>query len=105
MTLVVMMVIQVLAGAAVAVGSWLILAVGVDRSNKARHRWLLVLVFGAGVWYGIEPLVLGVPTSTKPGLLFATLVAYALLRHGRQVRGAIDGDCWLGRSVPSRSQS
>ena len=92
--LVLMMVIQVVAGMAIAVGCLVMLAVGMDGATPMRRRWGVLMLLAAGVWYAMEPLILGIPTSTKPGLLFAGLVGYALLCHGRRVRGLIEGEPW-----------
>lgn len=77
---IVMMALQVCIGVAVVAGAFATLTHSIDGQTPAPRRALFVLLLVAGAWYAIEPLVLGVPTSTKPGLLFAAFVAWVMLR-------------------------
>lgn len=92
--LMLMMMVQVLAGTAIALGGLAMVAVGMDKKTPLRQRAAVCVLAAAGVWYAVEPIILGIPTSTKPGLLFAGLLGYALLCHGRRVRGLIEGEPW-----------
>lgn len=77
---IVMMSMQVIIGLAVVAGAFATLTHSVDGSTPASRRMLFVLMLVAGAWYAIEPLVLGLPTSTRPGLLFAGFAAWVMLR-------------------------
>ena len=77
---IVMMALQVCIGVLVAAGAFATLTHSIDGQTPVPRRALFVLLLVAGAWYAIEPLVLGVPTSTKPGLLFAAFVAWVMLR-------------------------
>lgn len=82
----VLMILQIAVGTLLLVGAVLTLAGGVNQHSPAGHLTLFVALAAAAAWYAVEPLVFGAPTSTKPGLMFASLVAWALLRHGAHVR-------------------
>lgn len=84
-----LLVAQIGIGLCVLVGAVLTLAGGVGKGSPLLHLALFVTLAAAAAWYAIEPLVIGAATSTKPGLLFAGLVAWALLRHGPMVRRAL----------------
>lgn len=79
-TEIVMMALQIIIGLAVVAGAFATLTHSIDGQTPASRRALFVLMMMAGVWYAIEPLVLGVPTSTRPGLLFAAFCAWVMLR-------------------------
>jgi hypothetical protein len=75
-----MMLLQVVIGLSVVAGAVVTLTHSIDGQTPAPRRVLFVLMLVAGAWYAMEPLVLGVPTSTKPGLLFAGFTAWVMLR-------------------------
>ena len=81
--------LQVVLGGAIVLGAKLTLLDSVDKLTKPGPRFLMVALFFSGFWYSFEPLILGFPTSTKPGLMFAACVAWALLRHRDVVRAAL----------------
>lgn len=76
----ILMVLQVALGAAVFFGSFLTLVQSIDKHTPVCRRAFFVLMLTAGAWYAIEPLVLGVPTSTRPGLVFAGFAGWVMLR-------------------------
>jgi len=71
---------QIVVGLAVFAGAFLTLSHAIDEHTPLSRRALFVAVMVGGVWYAAEPVILGVPTSTKPGLLFAGFVAWVMLR-------------------------
>lgn len=75
-----MMAVQVITGLAVVAGAFATLAHSIDGKTPASRRLLFVLMLVAGMWYAIEPLAIGVPTSTRPGLLFAGFCAWVMIR-------------------------
>ena len=77
------MFVQVVVGLAIFVGAWWTLARSIDKHTPYSRQLVFVLMLLGGAWYGLEPLILGVPTSTKPGLLFAACCAWAMLRWRR----------------------
>lgn len=79
----VLMALQVAIGVAVAAGAVVMLTHAIDAHTPRSRRALFIAILVAGVWYAVEPLVLGIPTSTKPGLLFAGFTAWSMLmwRH------------------------
>ena len=77
------MAVQVVIGMAVVGGAFVTLTQSIDGETPATRRWLFVSLFVSGAWYALEPLILGVPTSTRPGLLFASFVAWVMLRWQR----------------------
>lgn len=77
---IVMMTLQIGIGLAVVAGAFATLTHSIDGQTPASRRWLFVLMLVGGAWYAIEPLVLGVSTSTRPGLLFAAFCAWVMLR-------------------------
>ena len=94
----VVMALQVAAGVLLLLGAVLTLAGGVSQHSPLGHLLLFVALAAAAAWYAAEPLILGGPTSTKPGLVFALVIAWALLRHGRHVRQVLILRAkWLGR--------
>jgi hypothetical protein len=79
---------QVVIGAAVFAGAWWTLAHSIDGTTPKAWRVLFSMMLVAGAWYAIEPLVLGIPTSTKPGLVFAAFCAWVMLRWQRALVAA-----------------
>lgn len=77
---IIMMALQVSIGLAVVAGAFATLTHSIDGQTPTSRRLLFVSMLVAGAWYAIEPLVLGVPTSTRPGLLFAAFAAWVMLR-------------------------
>lgn len=86
--------LQVVAGLTVAVGAWTILVFGCDHSTSkaARVAFTLILVAGAGL--AIEPFIVGGRPTSMAGAIIAAAVGVVLLRHGRQIRGILDGEDW-----------
>jgi hypothetical protein len=80
--------IQSVIGLAIFAGSFLTLRESIDASTPTCRRALFVCLLGAGAWYAMEPLMLGIPTSTKPGLLFAAFAAWVMLRWRRALVSA-----------------
>ena len=83
-----LMMVQVCIGAMVFAGAWLTLRNCIDKRTPKSRRVVFVLMLFCGAWYGLEPLILGVPTSTKPGLLFAACCAWIMLRWRRTLVAA-----------------
>lgn len=79
---------QIIIGLAVLAGAFWTLTHSVDEQTPASRRMLFVAMLVAGAWYATEPLILGIPTSTKPGLLFAGFAAWVMLRWQRALVGA-----------------
>lgn len=75
-----MMAAQIIIGLAVVAGAFATLTHSIDGQTPTTRRVLFVMMLVGGAWYAVEPLVLGVPTSTKPGLLFAGFAAWVMLR-------------------------
>lgn len=84
--------LQAVIGVAVMLSGLVILIAGVDGDTKRTTRWPLIGMVGWGAYFALSPWAAG--PDSLPGLAFAALVAYVLVRHGRQVRGIIDGEDW-----------
>jgi hypothetical protein len=72
--------LQVVVGLAVAAGAFVTLMECIDEHSPVSVRWCGALLMVAGAWFGIEPLILGFATSTKPGLFMASCIAWGLIR-------------------------
>lgn len=83
-----MLLAQVAVGLSVVAGAFATLTHSIDGRTPATRRCLFVLMLVAGAWYAVEPLVLGIPTSTKPGILFAGFAAWVMLRWRRALIAA-----------------
>lgn len=78
-----MMALQVVIGLCVVAGAFMILTHSVDELTPAPRRALFAVMLAAGTWYALEPIILGVPTSTKPGLFFAGFTSWITMRWQR----------------------
>lgn len=87
-----MVVLQSLIGMMILLGSVLLLALGTDKKTKACIRLPIVGLLAWSAWYVY--LAFNGHHDSPPGLAFAALVAWVLLRHGRQIRGIFDGETW-----------
>lgn len=80
--------LQICVGLAVFGGAFWTLTHSVDAHTPVSRQLLFVSMLVAGAWYAIEPLVLGVPTSTKPGIVFAGFCAWVMLSWQRTLASA-----------------
>ena len=81
---------QMVAGASVMLGSMLVLLQSIDEHSSLPARVFWILLFVSGAWLGLDPLLVGHVTTTTPGLIFSGCVAWALLRHRKIVRNAVE---------------
>ena len=83
---------QGVAALGVLAGGVILLFTAVDGYSPLRHRWPLMGMCLWAVW-----MLWGCAASRhdSPGAVAMTaLVAFVVLRHGRQVRGILDGETW-----------
>jgi len=85
--------IQVATGLAIMLGGLVLSAAGVDSDSKRRTRWAIIGLVCWGAWLALRPLT-GHEHDSLPGLAMSLLVAYVLLRYGRQLRGILHGETW-----------
>lgn len=85
--------LQVVLGLVVTGYGWLLVATGMDRATSMSKRWPL---YGLVIWasvFAMHPVVTG-RTDSWSASAFVALVAYVLVRRGRQIRGILDGEQW-----------
>lgn len=73
-------------------------AMAVDKHSRFMHKALLTGLVIWGVWFvweGWEGR-----HDSPPALAFAALVAFVLVRNGRQIRGILDGEPWWPKHHP-----
>lgn len=88
--------VQGLAALAVLSGALVLVFTAVDRSTSPRVRYPLIGLVLWSIW-SLWLAANGQPDS-PPGIAMTGLVAWVVLRHGRQIRGVLDGeDWWPGR--------
>jgi hypothetical protein len=85
-------VVQALIGAAIAFAGFLLLMIGMDKHTPWLTRGPVIGLVGWGMWFAALPLE-GKHDSAAANAL-AGLVAFVLIRHGRQIRGILDGEAW-----------
>jgi hypothetical protein len=78
--------------AGVLLGGLVILICGVDGESPRHVRWPIIGLELWGVWL-LYNAAHGAPDS-PPSIAMTALVAYVLLRYGRQIRGVLDGERW-----------
>lgn len=86
-------VLQSALGLIIVLWGLVLLACGIDARSRASHRWGTVGLVCWGAWLALQSLA-GRPHDSPPSLAMAGLVAYVLVRYGRQVRGILDGEAW-----------
>lgn len=84
--------VQGLAALAVLIGSLVLVFTAVDRSSSARVRYPLIGLVLWSIWS--LWLAANARPDSPPGIAMTLLVAWVLLRHGRQIRGVLDGEAW-----------
>lgn len=84
--------VQGVVAAGVLIGALVLLFIGVDRRSPAHVRWPMIGLVLWALW-----MLLAAAAGrhdSPPGIAMTALVAYVLLRYGRQVRGILDGEPW-----------
>ena len=93
-------------GVMIILGGFLLLALGSDDTTPARVRYPIIGFVAWGVWFAYIGFT--GRHDSPPALAFAFAVAVVVLRHGRQIRGILDGEEWWPkprrRCVQSRSE-
>lgn len=84
---------QVVIGAVIALGGYLLLVFGVDKQTPAVRKWLISGLSVWGAWFAMTPFTADGPDSISAQAL-ALLVASILVIHGRRIRGILDGEAW-----------
>ncbi|CAB4194503.1 hypothetical protein UFOVP1254_92 [uncultured Caudovirales phage] len=88
-------VIQFFVGVCIFVGATRVLLSAVDQHSSRKKLLLWVTMQASGAWYGLDPLLVGSPTPTLPGILFSALVAWILIFHWKVVHAVVEGRCTL----------
>jgi hypothetical protein len=86
---------QLFVGFCIFAGATRVLLISIDEHSPIKKLALWVAIQTSGAWYGLDPLMVGSPTSTLPGVLFASIVAWVLLRHWRVICAVVEGRCTL----------
>jgi len=87
-----MSLLQALAALGVLCGSLILLLTSVDRYTPARVRYPMIGLVLWSVWSLL--LASDGRHDSPPGIAMTLLVAWVLLRYGRQVRGVLAGESW-----------
>lgn len=84
--------VQGAVSASVLVGALVLLFTGVDRASPAHIRWPMIGLVLWALWMLLASAA--GRHDSPPAIAMTALVAYVLLRYGRQVRGILDGEQW-----------
>jgi hypothetical protein len=84
--------LQGLTGLGIVLGGFLILCMGSDKHTPWLTKAPVIGLVAWGAWFG--GLALEGKHDSLAAIALAGLVAYVLLRYGRQVRGVLDRERW-----------
>lgn len=84
---------QVLIGSVIALGGYLLLVFGVDKTTPMLRKWLVRGLSVWGAWFALVPFTARGADSLSAQAL-ALLVASLLVLHGRRIKGILDDEWW-----------
>lgn len=84
---------QVLIGSVIALGGYLLLVFGVDKTTPPLRTWLVRGLSVWGAWFALVPFTHRGADSLSAQAL-ALLVASLLIIHGRRIKGILDDEWW-----------